>query len=473
MKMSANKTRKYFEHCMTQGQHDDFWRWVISLPHPKDTYKLRWNDNPRGCFIGDTHGEVKESASFQEIEKSLERVGPHAHTIYHELIREYLDLKGLTPQLKEFCRANWHGRMKMYVANERARCNIAKLHSEYHPQKVSNGNCPSFAHILQKLGIEYRQNILADRLEIRRDGGNWMPADLYDNDAIRLEITCRYLDQDGYPIFPAKSRDRFLGNLMYYECAPKVNPWKDYLESLEWDGIKRLDNLLPCLFGAKPDKLSEWAMRHLFLVAIDTNYKRTHFHKFTPVLWGPVGIGKRAFIQAVLPAISPIPGEWYGDGMAATPEGLAHRNYTQSYRTYTRGRIIVDMSKHLCIDVEGMAWDLNHVANSDSDLERGKDCARTYAIIGTIDDVNRMPADAYFNIRWIPVPLKHGHIWSMLYYIHRYRDLLWAEAFHLYNEGAGAVSEYLKVREKAHKMKPKWWKRELPDEQYLKSRGVA
>ena len=59
----------------------------------------------------------------------------------------------------------------------------------------------------------------------------------------------------------------------------------------EWDGIKRIDDLVPRLFG-DDSRLAQWAGKYLLLGAVTRTYNPGTKMDEIPVIVGPQGIGK-------------------------------------------------------------------------------------------------------------------------------------------------------------------------------------
>lgn len=89
----------------------------------------------------------------------------------------------------------------------------------------------------------------------------------------------------------------------------RKNKIKDYLTSLEWDGVKRLDTLLIDYFGAEDNIYTRAVMRKSLAAAVArTMYPGTKFDCML-VLGGPQGIGKSTFFQKLGK------GDWYSDNL--------------------------------------------------------------------------------------------------------------------------------------------------------------
>lgn len=82
-------------------------------------------------------------------------------------------------------------------------------------------------------------------------------------------------------------------------CASKhaYNPVVDYLASLEWDGVKRLDTLFIDYLGAEDTPYTRAVARKSFTAAVARAMQPGIKYDTMPVLTGPQGIGKTTLIQ--------------------------------------------------------------------------------------------------------------------------------------------------------------------------------
>ena len=79
----------------------------------------------------------------------------------------------------------------------------------------------------------------------------------------------------------------------------KFNPVTDYLESIQWDGKKRIGDLLPDYLGVEKNEYSETSMRLFMLGAISRVYHPGCKFDYMPVLVGEQGVGKSTFFKVL------------------------------------------------------------------------------------------------------------------------------------------------------------------------------
>jgi putative DNA primase/helicase len=77
----------------------------------------------------------------------------------------------------------------------------------------------------------------------------------------------------------------------------RFNNVKKYLESLEWDGVPRLDTLLHDYLGAEDNVYTRAVSRKSFTAAVARAMQPGVKYDYMPILVGPQGIGKSTFLR--------------------------------------------------------------------------------------------------------------------------------------------------------------------------------
>lgn len=90
--------------------------------------------------------------------------------------------------------------------------------------------------------------------------------------------------------------------------ASKRNDVAEWLDSLKWDGMKRIGTLLPDFLGAEHNKYTEDVMRKYMLAAVARAYSPGVKFDYMPVLVGPQGVGKSYFCSLLA-----VRAEWFED----------------------------------------------------------------------------------------------------------------------------------------------------------------
>lgn len=93
-------------------------------------------------------------------------------------------------------------------------------------------------------------------------------------------------------------------------CAHKhvMNDVKDYLVSLQWDGVKRLDTLLIDYLGAEDNVYTRAVIRKSLAAAVARVMTPGCKYDYVPILVGPQGIGKSTFLRL-------LGKDWYSDSL--------------------------------------------------------------------------------------------------------------------------------------------------------------
>ena len=90
----------------------------------------------------------------------------------------------------------------------------------------------------------------------------------------------------------------------------KYHPIRDYLESLVWDGIPRIENMLPHFLGAEKSKYTIGVMKMHMLAAISRIYEPGIKYDIMLCLVGSQGAGKSTFFKYLA-----IKEEWFSDNL--------------------------------------------------------------------------------------------------------------------------------------------------------------
>lgn len=87
-----------------------------------------------------------------------------------------------------------------------------------------------------------------------------------------------------------------------------INDVKQYLQSLTWDGVKRVDTLLSVYLGAEDNAYTRAVMRKSLCAAVARAVSGGIKYDYMPIFTGPQGIGKSTFL-AILGK------EWFSDSL--------------------------------------------------------------------------------------------------------------------------------------------------------------
>ncbi|MEG1059540.1 virulence-associated E family protein [Clostridium sp.] len=241
--------------------------------------------------------------------------------------------------------------------------------------------------------------------------------DDYDDALLRC-----YLEKN-YGIYaPVKTDDALSAVAKNYS----YHPIRDYINSLKWDGVKRLDNLLIDYLGAEDCDYTKAVIRKTMVAAVSRVFEPGIKFDYMPVLVGPQGVGKSHILSL-------IGRKWYSDSFNTV---LGKEAYEQ-----LQGCWIIEMAELSAIrKVEAEA--VKHFISKRDDVYRqayGRRVIkhpRQCVFFGTTNDIEFLK-DKTGNRRYWPVVVAKNkaskNMWKEFddYEI----DQVWAEAKNIYDEG--------------------------------------
>lgn len=89
-----------------------------------------------------------------------------------------------------------------------------------------------------------------------------------------------------------------------------VNPKKDWLSGLKWDGEERISTLAACALGCEPTAYNSQVLRLFMLGCVARIFQPGCKFDYMLVLYGPQGIGKSTFVRRLA-----MRADWYLDNM--------------------------------------------------------------------------------------------------------------------------------------------------------------
>lgn len=207
------------------------------------------------------------------------------------------------------------------------------------------------------------------------------------------------------------------------------HPVRDYLTSLEWDGTPRLNHLWIDYIGARDTPLTR-AITELFFVAAVARVMRPGCKfDYCPVLKGPQGIGKSTVLNIM-------GGEWFTDSLpnADSKDALS----------VLQGRWIVEAGEFMAFK-RSERESVKRFITSEIDVYRPaygrytRSFPRQCVFCATTNEDKVLKGDD--NRRLVPVECDGrtvfaGGVASAMDNLRKMRDQLWAEAVHLWDDGA-------------------------------------
>lgn len=250
---------------------------------------------------------------------------------------------------------------------------------------------------------------------------NYLPWDDYDDSLLRC-----YLEKSYGIYVPTKTDDA----LSSVAKKNSYHPIRDYINSLSWDRISRLDNLFIDYLGAEDSDYTKAVIRKTMVAAVSRIFEPGIKFDYMPVLVGPQGVGKSHILSL-------IGQNWYSDSFNTV---LGKEAYEQ-----LQGCWIIEMAELSAIrKVEAEA--VKHFISKRDDVYRqayGRRVVkhkRQCVFFGTTNDVEFLK-DRTGNRRYWPIvvhkssPKKDMWVDLTSYEI----DQVWAEAKIFYDKGEKLV----------------------------------
>lgn len=203
------------------------------------------------------------------------------------------------------------------------------------------------------------------------------------------------------------------------------NPVKDYLSSLEWDGVPRLDTLFSDYLGAEDNEYTRAVARKAFTAAVARIYRPGCKMDYMPVLVGQQGIGKSHMLSIM-------GGEWFSDSIT-TISGK------EGYEALHGSWIIEwsELSAARKADIEHLK---QFISKRDDRYRKAyerrvTDNPRQCVFFGTTND-NEFLRDYTGNRRFWPIGTDKAKAKKVVFEdLPKERDQVWAEAVVRFKEG--------------------------------------
>ncbi len=197
------------------------------------------------------------------------------------------------------------------------------------------------------------------------------------------------------------------------------HPIKDYLNSLKWDGVKRVRDWMPTYLGTKDTEYEQAVGELLLIAAVARIFSPGCKYEYLVILEGEQGVGKTR-------ACAILGGEWYGDIVIDV-----HNKDTVDAMRLKWIIEVSEMEMARRTDVQAMKTFLSKSVDTVRlAYARGaKDFPRQQVFIGTINpESDGYLKDMTGNRRFFPVTVKQIDQKKLI----ADRDQLWAEAVVLY-----------------------------------------
>lgn len=103
-------------------------------------------------------------------------------------------------------------------------------------------------------------------------------------------------------------REKLDNALLIVSSQNRINDVKEYLKNLKWDGVRRLDTLLPDYLGAENNPYVRAVMRKSLCAAVARAVIGGVKYDYMPIFAGPQGIGKSTLLAI-------LGGAWFSDSL--------------------------------------------------------------------------------------------------------------------------------------------------------------
>lgn len=109
-------------------------------------------------------------------------------------------------------------------------------------------------------------------------------------------------------LYSITGREKLDAGLLIVSAQNKINEVKEYLTSLKWDGVNRIDTLLSDYLGAEDNAYSRAVMRKSLCAAAARAVIGGIKYDYMPIFAGPQGIGKSTFLAT-------LGKDWFSDSL--------------------------------------------------------------------------------------------------------------------------------------------------------------
>ena len=221
------------------------------------------------------------------------------------------------------------------------------------------------------------------------------------------------------------TRDKLADALTIVGNKHKINEVVDYLSSLTWDGVKRIDTLLSDYLGAERNEYNAAVMRKSLCAAVARAMEGGVKYDYMPILTGPQGCFKSSFLSI-------LGKKWFSDSLT-TFEGKEAAELIQ-------GQWIVEVGELTAMNKQETNT-IKQFLSKKEDIYRAAYGRRTEryprrcVFFGTSNDMEYLK-DTTGNRRFWPVDLSwDGRTKNVFEDLPGEVDQIWAEALHLWKQG--------------------------------------
>lgn len=110
-------------------------------------------------------------------------------------------------------------------------------------------------------------------------------------------------------VYEISGKERILDGTALCAFKQRINDVQDYLKSLKWDGVRRLDTLLTDYLGAVDNVYTRQVIRKSLAAAVARAMDPGCKYDYMPIFSGPQGLGKSTFLRL-------LGLRWYNDSLS-------------------------------------------------------------------------------------------------------------------------------------------------------------
>lgn len=212
----------------------------------------------------------------------------------------------------------------------------------------------------------------------------------------------------------------------------RYHPIRDYLNSLKWDGKKRISEVLHYFLGADMSEYTHEAMKLFLMGAIHRVFHAGCKFETMLCLVGGQGAGKSTFFRFLA-----VIDEWFSDDLRRLEDDNVYRKL--------QGHWIIEMSEMIATASAKSIEEIKAFLSRQKETYKvpyatqPEDRPRQCVFAGTSNSLDFLPLDRTGNRRFIPVMIHpeqaECHILDDEKKSREYMNQLWAEAMELYRTG--------------------------------------
>lgn len=286
------------------------------------------------------------------------------------------------------------------------------------------------------------KNELTGKIDIVKDlGWKRKSSSIVDTDIYQIQ---HYLEIN-YGLTSEKNINKAM-NIVASENG--YHPIRNFLENLKWDGIERMNCLMPKYLGADDNQYTREIMRLLMIAAIHRVYEPGCKFEIMVCLVGGQGVGKSSFFRLLA-----CEDEWFSDDLKRLDDENVYRRL--------QGHWIIEIAEMIATVNARSIEDIKAFISRQKDNYKipyethPEDRPRQCVFVGTSNSMDFLPLDRSGNRRFAPILVHPENVQKHILEDEReareYILQAWAEAMELYRQSTHELKlskeseTYLKV----------------------------